>query len=158
MTKQPPRLASLDSSRAGSLLDARLLGRHQLTAMSATFADFGTMIALVELFGCAPPLATIVSAIAGGVVNFSVSRAWAFRRRHRGTLPSQAVRYGAVSLGGALLNAALLALALAISDLPYPAARAIIAVAVSVLYTYPLHTRFVFRLPLTRHHRLEDVA
>lgn len=150
---------SLLPSRLRPLLDPRLLGRHQLTAMSATVADFGVMIALVELAGCAPPLATVVSAVAGGVVNFSVSRAWAFRRQHRGTLSSQALRYGVVSLGGALVNASLLALALAAVAVPYPAARAVVAVLVSVLYTYPLHTRVVFRLPAaTRASAFEDLA
>lgn len=141
-----------------SLLDARLLGRHQLAAMLATVVDFSLMIALVQLAGLPPPIATVLSAISGGIVNFTVSRQWAYKSRHRGTTPSQALRYGMVSFGGALLNAGLLGVVLASVAVPYLAARAVVAIAVSVLYTYPLHTRLVFRVAGEREGGLEDPA
>lgn len=131
------------------LFDLRLLGRHQAAALLATCADFAIMIALVELARLAPPLATVLSAVAGGAVNFALSRAWAFRARHRGTLAGQAARYAVVSLGGALLNGAVLAAVLAVVSAPYVLARVGVSVLVSVLYTYPLHTRVVFRLGAT---------
>jgi putative flippase GtrA len=137
-------------SRLLRLVDPRLLARHQITAALGTTADFGTMVALVELGHLSPPVATILSAIAGGVVNFSLSRVWAYRERHGGSLASQAARYAVGSLGGALLNATLLALFLRLAAVPYPAARAIIAIAISVLYTYPVHTRLVFRVARAR--------
>lgn len=148
------------ASEAGlcALLDAQLLGRHQLAAVIATVVDFSMMIGLVQLASLAPPVATIFSAASGGIVNFTVSRAWAYRRRHRGTTSSQALRYGVVSFGGALLNAALLALALVVVDVSYPVARAVVAVAVSVLYTYPLHTRLVFRVGRGREDVIEGRA
>jgi putative flippase GtrA len=123
-----------------------LLGRHQVAAAAATTADFSAMIALVELGHRSPPIATLASAILGGVINFTLSRAWVYRARHEGTIGSQASRYAVVSLGGALLNAGLLAMVLASVQAPYPAARVVTAVAVSVLYTYPMHTRVVFRV------------
>lgn len=129
-----------------SLLDASLLGRHQVAAALATAVDFLAMIALVELAHRSPPVATVGSAVLGGVVNFGLSRGWAYRERHAGTLSSQASRYAIVSLGGALLNAGLLAMILTTVEAPYPAARVVAAVAVSVLYTYPMHTRVVFRV------------
>lgn len=129
--------------------DLRLLGRHQAAALLATCADFAIMIALVELARLAPPLATVLSAVAGGAVNFALSRAWAFRALHRGTLTGQAARYAVVSLGGALLNGAVLAAVLAVVSAPYVLARVGVSVLVSVLYTYPLHTRVVFRLGAT---------
>lgn len=104
------------------------------------------MVLLVELFGFRPPLAAVCSALAGGVVNFGLSRRWAFRDRHGGTLSSQALRYSVVSSCGALLNGALLALVLRSADPPYPLGRAVVAIAVGLFYTYPLHTRFVFRV------------
>jgi putative flippase GtrA len=123
-----------------------LLGRHQLAALIGTSADFTAMIVLVEFAKLAPPGATVMSALAGGVVNFAVSRGWAFRKRHRGTVASQASRYAMVSLGGALLNGLLLAAVLAAASFPYVFGRLGVSVAVSVLYTYPLHTRVVFRV------------
>lgn len=129
-----------------SIFDATLLGRHQVAAAVATGVDFSAMVALVELAHRSPPVATIASAVLGGIVNFTLSRAWAYRDRHEGSVSSQASRYAVVSLGGALLNAGLLAMVLATIDAPYPAARIVAAIAVSVLYTYPLHTRVVFRV------------
>lgn len=133
-------------SPGAALFDPRLLGRHQLAALVATAVDFSVMILLVEVAACAPPVATALSAASGGMANFAASRAWAYRRRHRGAASGQAARYALVSCGGALVNAALLALALAAADVSYVAARAVVAIAVSLLYTYPLHTRFVFRV------------
>lgn len=135
-----------DEGAHAPLADFGLLGRHQIAAGIATGADFATMIALVELATLSPPFATMLSAIAGGVVNFTLSRGWAFHTRHAGTVRSQALRYGAVSLGGALVNAGALALFLRAVTLPYPLARVAGSMAVSLLYTYPLHTRFVFRV------------
>jgi putative flippase GtrA len=128
-----------------AFFDFALLGRHQLAAFVATSVDFSVMIALVEIVRLRPPPATLLSAVAGAIVNFVLSRVWAYRARHGGTVASQAARYAVVALGGALVNAALLALALRLTR-GYAALRAIIAILVSVLYTYPLHTRLVFRV------------
>lgn len=128
-----------------SLLDLRLLGRHQASAAIATAVDFGAMVALVELVRVSPPFATLLSALCGGVTNFLLSRAWAFRSIHRGSTSAQAMRYAMVCAGGALLNASILRAVLAIGDVSYVAARIAISVLVSVAYTYPLHTQFVFR-------------
>lgn len=128
------------------LADARLLGRHQLAAALATAADFGSMVALVELAGFAPPSATMVSAVAGGVANFTLARGWVFRWPQDRRLGAQALRYAAASLGGAALNALLLALLLRAGlGIPYVVGRCAAAVAVGVLYSYPAHARFVFR-------------
>ena len=128
------------------LLDLRLLGRHQIAAAVATLVDFISMIALVELAGAAPPYATLLSATAGGITNFTLGRTWAFRARHRGSVASQAARYAFVCAGGALLNASVLGAILAISEPPYIAARAVVSILVSLAYTYPLHARFVYRV------------
>ena len=127
------------------LVDVTLLGRHQIAAFAATAFDFGAMIALVEIARLAPPAATMLSAMLGGLVNFTLSRTWAYRERHDGTLRSQASRYAIVSIGGALLNAGLLALALEVMG-GYAGLRVVVAILVSLLYTYPLHTRVVFRV------------
>lgn len=127
-------------------MNVRLLGRHQAAAFAGTGADFLTMLGLVELVKLTPPVATVLSAIVGGFVNFSISRAWAFRAMHRGTTLGQASRYAVVSFGGALLNGVSLAAVLAVLPIPYLLARIAVSVAISVLYTYPLHTRVVFRV------------
>lgn len=138
-----PPSTSARAARGGSKL---LLVRHQIAAAVGTAADFGAMIAGVQLLHLSPPIATLISAMVGGVVNFGVSRLWAFDRTHSGSLGSQAWRYALAMLGGAALNAAVLYAMLAVVAIPYPFARAFVAVAVSLLYTYPVHTRLVFRV------------
>lgn len=44
------------------------------------------------------------------------------------------------------MNATVLTVLLNVAYVPYPVARAAVAIVVSLLYTYPLHTRFVFRV------------
>jgi putative flippase GtrA len=128
------------------LTQPRLFGYHQLAAAFGTSVDFASMVALVELVGLAPPAATILSAIGGAATNFVLSRGWVFRRRHRGTLQAQVLRYGAASAGGAVLNALLLLFILrADASVPYALARLVVAMVVSVSYTYPTHALFVFR-------------
>ena len=127
------------------LFDVRLLGRHQLAAAFATLVDFATMVALVEVARVLPPTATLVSATVGGVANFTVGRLWAFRARHQGSMTSQGARYALVCAGGAFVNASLLGALLAVASWPYVVARIVVSVLVSLVYTYPLHTRFVFR-------------
>ncbi len=129
-----------------SLFSASLLARHQLAAVAATVVDFGVMIALVELARTSPPLSTFCSALIGGVTNFTLSRTWAYRRAHEGSVTSQGIRYAVVSCGGALLNAVLLGGVLRMLAFPYTFVRAGVAVLVSVFYTYPMHTRVVFRV------------
>lgn len=141
---------------AAPLADLRLLGRHQIAAALATLVDFAMMVALVELVGAAPAYATLLSAAAGGVTNFMLGRAWAFRERHRGSFGSQALRYAVVCAGGALLNASLLGAVLAVATPSYVVTRAIVSVLVSLAYTYPMHARFVFRA--ARPERGEDGA
>jgi putative flippase GtrA len=124
----------------------RLFGKHQIAALVATGVDFGAMIALVELAHLAPPVATVGGAVCGGVTNFAIGRTWAFRGVHRGSLHGQAARYAAVSFGGALLNGALVAVVLAVAAaMPYVAARMLVAALVSVAYSFPMHSRVVFR-------------
>lgn len=131
---------------AGDLASPRLLGRHQSAAFAATCVDFALMVSLVEVGKIGPAYATALGAMAGGVTNFLLSRRWAFRARHAGSVASQGVRYAVVSLGGALLNATLVQFAVSHAPLPYVIARVVGSVFVSVFYSYPLHTRFVFRL------------
>jgi len=138
------RALAAPARSAARLLDLRLLGRHQVAAAFATLVDFAMMVGLVELARVAPPTATLVSATIGGISNFAVSRVWAFRARHRGSVTAQGARYAVVCAGGAFLNATLLAAVLAIAAPPYVFARAVVSVLVSVAYTYPMHMRFVF--------------
>jgi putative flippase GtrA len=120
------------------------LGRHQVGAVAATLLDFSVMIVCVQLLGLAPTPATAVGATVGGVTNFLLARAWIFPR-HTGHWASQAIRYALVSGGGALLNTLGEHLMHDVARVQYVVARALVSVVVSLLWSFPVQRRFVFR-------------
>jgi putative flippase GtrA len=123
----------------------RLL-RHQASSAITTAVDFGVMIACKELLGVSPAVATVFGASSGAVTNFSLGRFWTFEATHshpRG----QAVRYALVSAASLAWNAFGEWLFTDKLGLQYVVARAIVAIAVSLLWNYPLQRFFVFSEP-----------
>ncbi len=121
-----------------------LLGRHQVGALVATAVDFSTMTLLVSGFGLGAVLGTVFGASAGAVTNFSMGRQWIFRAATGSALP-QAGRYAIVSGTSLVLNALGEYALHDRLDLQYQLARVIVAVAVSVLFNFPMQRHFVFR-------------
>jgi putative flippase GtrA len=121
----------------------RTLGRHQVGSLVATAVDFGTMIACVEGLGISPVLATALGATLGGVTNFGLGRTWIFRN-HAGRLGGQALRYALVSGGGAAWNALGEHVVHDRAHIQYILARALVSIAVSLLWNYPMQREFVF--------------
>jgi putative flippase GtrA len=146
----PPATSSADvGSEARPVSDGasatwRTLGRHQLGALAATVVDFGTMILLVEIFGLPPVTATAIGAAFGGVTNFTLGRAWIFRNQS-GHIATQAFRYALVSGAGAGWNALGEHLVHDRAHVQYVVARGLVSVAVSLLWSFPMQRRFVFR-------------
>ena len=122
----------------------RTLGRHQLGAVVATLVDFAVMIALVQGAHVSPVVATAVGAGSGAVTNFLLGRSWVFRRP-QGHWSWQALRYALVSGASAGLNALGEHLVLRFTVINYVAARALVALVVSLLWNFPMQRRFVFR-------------
>lgn len=126
--------------------------RHQIGAILATVADFGTMSALVQLLRVHPVAATGVGAAVGGVTNFLLGRHWVFGAASHDARV-QALKYALVSAGS--LGANMLG-EHALHDLlglHYVLARVITALSVAVLWNYPLQRSFVFRVrELHSHH------
>lgn len=120
------------------------LARHQIASLVATAVDFGAMIALVELAGARPDLATLVGASAGAVTNFSIGRTWTFRAEG-GPLGAQVARYALVSGMSAVWNAIGEHLLAGRLGAPYVLARVAVAVFVSVAWNYPAQRYFVFK-------------
>jgi putative flippase GtrA len=123
---------------------ARLLGKHQIASVLSTAVDFGTMTALVELAGLSAEVGTLLGALAGALVNFQLGRRWIFDAQRRAALP-QAARYAVVSGASAALNALGEHLVHGRLGVQYLAARAIVAVTVSLCWNFPMQRRFVFR-------------
>jgi putative flippase GtrA len=122
----------------------RTLGRHQVGATAATVVDFGAMILLVEGLHLRPEVATAIGATLGGITNFTLGRAWIFRGQS-GHVAGQAVRYAAVSAAGAAMNTAGEGLVHGRAHVQYIIARALVAIAVSLLWNFPMQREFVFR-------------
>jgi putative flippase GtrA len=118
--------------------------RHQASAIAATSVDFGTMITLVSLAGAPAVVGTVVGASCGAVTNFLLARAWVFSAGE-GKVHSQASRYALVSGGSLLWNACGEYLLHDVARIQYVLARAIVAVAVSFFWNYPMHRAYVFR-------------
>ena len=121
-----------------------LLGKHQLASVVSTAVDFGTMVAVVELAGLSPVVGTALGAAAGGVTNFQLGRHFTFAAGEHAAAP-QALRYAFVSAASAGLNALGEYALHGVLGMQYVWARAIVAVAVSFLWNFPLQRYFVFR-------------
>jgi putative flippase GtrA len=104
------------------------------------------MIALVHLAFVSPVWATGVGATAGGVTNFVLGRRWIFRAT-AGRASAQALRYALVSFVGMLLNMLGEYIAFSRFGIQYVVARVLVSLAVSLLWNFPLHRAFVFRVP-----------
>jgi putative flippase GtrA len=138
---QPRATPSADASATATW---RTLGRHQLGATAATAADFGGMIACVELLGTSPVTATAIGATLGAVTNFTLGRQWIFRRPS-GAFLGQATRYALVSAASAGWNTLGEHALHDRAHIQYVLARALVSIAVSLLWNFPLQRRFVFQ-------------
>jgi putative flippase GtrA len=143
--RMPPQVTtSTESPNSRSVRTWRTLGRHQLGAMAASAVDFGTMIFSVEVLHLTPVAATAIGATIGAIVNFCLGRAWVFFARSGGAA-TQAMRYALVSAASAGWNALGEHMLHDLGHVQYVASRALVAVAVSVFWNFPMQRQFVFR-------------
>lgn len=127
-------------------MSARRFGRHQVAALISTAVDFAVMVLCVSGLGAAPSIGTAIGATAGGVTNFMLGRHWTFEAGEGAAAP-QALRYAFVSgasrgwntLGEWVLSERI--------GVQYVLARLVVALAVSVLWNFPMQRYFVFRDP-----------
>ncbi len=104
------------------------------------------MAVVVSGLGQSPVLGTVCGASCGAVTNFYLGRRWIFGAEKQGKR-GQLARYLLVSATSLGFNAGgewLLAVRL---GLGYVIARAAVAVAVSLLWNYPMQRHFVFAVP-----------
>jgi putative flippase GtrA len=140
----PPLATRPAEARTAGAGSWRTLGRHQIGALAATAVDFGVMIALVQAAGMSPAAATAIGATLGGITNFMLGRAWVFRS-HSGPVGGQAIRYALVSAAGAAWNALGEHVLADRVHVQYVLARALVSIAVSLCWSFPMHREFVFQ-------------
>lgn len=110
--------------------------------VACTALDVVILIVLVEVAGLPVGAAAFLAAASAAVLNFSVTKFWAMRDPEPFRIV-QAVRYGLVSVATWTL-VALSVHGLFVLGLPYLIAKAIAAVSVFLLWSYPAQVRFVF--------------
>ncbi len=140
-TPNPPAEGAPQAPPRAGLM--RLLGRHQIASIISTVVDFGVMTLAVELVHTSAVIATFAGASCGAVANFQLGRHWVYGARHDHVGP-QAARYAIVSAGSAGLNALGEYGLHDVLGVQYLAARAVVAVAVSLLWNFPMQRYFVF--------------
>jgi putative flippase GtrA len=139
----PPALKLPDASRPAHKRTLSLLSQHQLSALIATGFDYLIMIACVSLFGLSPVVGTVIGALFGAVINFTLGRRWVFDARG-GDLRAQALRYALVSMVSLACNAGAEWL-LVRAGLQYIGARLCASITIGVGWNFPMHRHFVFR-------------
>jgi putative flippase GtrA len=120
------------------------LGRHQVVAAAATVLDFAWMAFAVERLGVAPGGAAFTGAALGTVASFLLGRAWVFRARWSEAWGLQAARFALVAGVSATLNGLGEHVLHDLSGVGYLTARVLVAVAVGVVWNFPMQLGFVF--------------
>jgi phosphatidylglycerophosphate synthase/putative flippase GtrA len=116
--------------------------RGVVSASAATLFDFVVVVLLVSLTPLSPPAATLLGCVAGGLLNFSVNRVWAFMVE--GSYFQQGSRYLFVSGTSALLNAVGVAVLLLLPITDYRLAWLMVRVTIFLTWNYPLQRGYVF--------------
>jgi putative flippase GtrA len=115
--------------------------RNATAAITATGIDFALFSTLVTL-GALPPVATLLGAVSGGIVNFTVNRSWTFDAS--GSKRTMARRYVLVSGASAALNASLVAALLWVPEQHVTVSWLVARGLIFLGWNYPLHRDYVF--------------
>ena len=135
-----PAVASSEPNALGHHI---VLSKHQLVAVAATVLDFAVMTLFKSGFGFLAFVATGFGAVGGGILSFSLGRTWIFAAAD-GHAGWQGLRYILVWCGSIAFNMAGEYLLVQKLDIQYFVARVPVALAVGLLWNYPLHRYFVF--------------
>lgn len=115
--------------------------RNATAALTATGIDFALFSTLVTI-GLAPPVATLLGAVSGGIVNFTMNRSWTFDAS--GSKRTMARRYVLVSGASAALNASLVLALLWIPEQHVTVSWLVARGLIFLGWNYPLHRDYVF--------------
>ncbi|MEP6652270.1 MAG: GtrA family protein [Myxococcales bacterium] len=121
----------------------RTFARSNVTSLFTTALDFATLIGLTELAGVNYVVATWLGTVVGALSNFLINRNWAFRARGKHYGP-QFARFLLVQVAASAFHTGGVWGLTTTGGVPYPISKAIVSVAVYLLWNYPLNRRFVF--------------
>lgn len=117
--------------------------KFQLSAIVATFIDFGITIFLTEALKWNYLVSTSIGSLIGGLLNFSIGRRWVFKVADfsRG---KQASRYLITWIGSIILNIAIVFVFTEYLMLNYVISKIIAAISISLTFNYRLQKGYVF--------------
>ena len=117
--------------------------RTGVSGVIATAIDVLVMIVLVEWSGLPVGIAAFLGAMSGAFANFTVSKYWAFRDFSK-VDPKQVGTYAAVALCTGIMVATSVHVLAVMIGIQYVLAKAISAVFVFLLWSYPAQAKLVF--------------
>lgn len=124
--------------------EAKVFAKAQVTAQVATLVDFVVSFLLAELVGLWYVTASFLGALTGGITNCVMNYRWVFetdglKKKYI------ALKYGFVWSGSILLNTGGTYLLTELSSQYFMFAKAVVAVAVALLWNYQLQRFFVYK-------------
>lgn len=119
--------------------------KANVASMVASFCDYLLTFSLVQFLLVDKLLALIAGTVFGGIVNFFISRHWAFKG-HNSTLSAQGKRYFIVWLGNLILNASGSYVLIKLLKVEYIIVKVVTSLFVAITYNYPIQKRYVFKI------------
>ncbi|QSQ11513.1 GtrA family protein [Myxococcus landrumensis] len=133
---------ALAPKRQEARSEKAIVGLNAAAGAIATAVDFALVLALVEWMDLLPAWATVLGALLGAVVNYSINRVLTFRST--AAVGRQMVRYAVVSGTSALLNAGGVALLTLHPQLAYTLGWWLVRGVVYFAWNLPLQRDYVF--------------
>lgn len=130
------------------LLQTSLI-KYGLVGLLGTALHFGLLVALVELAGARPVLASAAGFVVVLLVSYELNRRWTFNRAAPGARLHTFAKYAATSLMGLGLNTAIMYAAVDVLALPYTVGQAGVTLVIPV-FNYIMNRTWTFAERETR--------
>jgi putative flippase GtrA len=117
--------------------------KAQASLIIGSLADYAVTILLVEIFHCWYLLSNLAGNISGAILQFLLSRNWAFAAGEKNLSP-QIIKFILVWIGSLVLSAAAVYLLTHFLGFNYLLSKTISSVLLGLTYQYILQKKFVF--------------
>lgn len=117
--------------------------KAETSAMVASAADFGLTVLLAEVAGVWYAYATLMGALAGGIINCCVNYRWVFSATGL-SKGGVALRYMAVWIASIALNTMGTYLLTELTGINYIISKTVVACLVATLWNYQMQRVYVF--------------
>lgn len=120
--------------------------KAQFSAFIGGISDYLIMIACVELLGIHYIPAIAVGGLIGAVINYSISRSWAFNAREE-KIKTQFLKYALVAIGSIVLKSGGTYVLTEMAFIDYRISKLIVDGIVAFGFNYTLQKFWVFKIP-----------